>query len=57
MVSLMKECSAIIQNKLPSKLVDPGSFSVPCVVRYVSISKSLCDLRAIVSLMPYSTCK
>ncbi|GJX66268.1 hypothetical protein Tco_0300611 [Tanacetum coccineum] len=27
---LNKECSAIIQNKLPPKLGDPGSFLIPC---------------------------
>jgi len=29
MVSLTEECSAILQNKLPPKLEDPRSFSVP----------------------------
>jgi len=28
-VSLTKECSAAIQNKLPAKLKDTGSFSIP----------------------------
>jgi len=31
-VNLMEECSAIIQNKLPPKLNDPRSFSIPCVI-------------------------
>ncbi|XP_037497832.1 uncharacterized protein LOC105631608 [Jatropha curcas] len=31
MVKLTEECSAIIQNKLPPKLKDPGSFSIPCM--------------------------
>ena len=29
-VALTEECSAIIQRKLPPKLKDPGSFTVPC---------------------------
>jgi len=57
MVSLTEEYSAIIQNKLLPKLLDPGSFSIPCSVRGLTISKALCDLRASVSLIPYSICK
>ena len=53
-VSLTEECSALIQNKLPLKLSDPGSFSIPCSVGDVTISKALCDLGASVSLMPLS---
>jgi len=56
-VSLTEECSTIIQNKLPPKLSDPGSFSIPCSVGDVAISRALCDLGASVSLMPYSICK
>jgi len=56
-VVLTEECSAIIQNKLSLKLSDLGSFSIPCSVRDVTISKALCHLRASVSLMPYSMCK
>jgi len=56
-VSLTEECSAIIQNKLPPKLSDPGSFSIPCSVGGLTISRALCDLGASVSLMPYSICK
>ena len=56
-VSLPAECSAIIQNKLPPKLSDPGNFSTPCSVGGLTISRALCDLGASVSLMPYSICK
>ncbi|XP_017974470.1 PREDICTED: uncharacterized protein LOC108661551 [Theobroma cacao] len=30
-VALIEECNAIIQNELPPKLKDLGSFSIPCV--------------------------
>lgn len=36
MVALNEECSAIIQNKLPLKLKDPGSFSILCVIKNMS---------------------
>lgn len=53
-VALTAECSAIIQNNMPPKLKDPSSFSIPCVIGKFVIDKALCDLRAIVSLMPLS---
>ena len=31
-VTLSEECSAILQNKLPQKVKDPGSFTIPCIV-------------------------
>ncbi|XP_071917054.1 uncharacterized protein [Coffea arabica] len=51
-IALTEECSAIIQNKLPPKLKDPGSFTVPCTIGNVEFSKALCDLGASVSLIP-----
>ena len=56
-VALTKEYSAIAQNKLPPKLLDPGSFSIPYSVRDVTICRALYDLGASISLIPYSTCK
>ncbi|XP_020263244.1 uncharacterized protein LOC109839226 [Asparagus officinalis] len=50
-VALTEECSAIIQNKLPPKLKDPGSFSIPCVIGNVSINRALCDLGASVDFV------
>ncbi|XP_020249345.1 uncharacterized protein LOC109826740 [Asparagus officinalis] len=45
-VALTEEYSAIIQNKLPPKLKDPGSFSIPCVIgnlKSTTISLQLVD--------------
>jgi len=56
-VSLTEGCNAIIQNKLPPKLSDPGSFFIPYSDGGLTISRALCDLGASVSLMPYSICK
>ncbi|XP_056697456.1 uncharacterized protein [Spinacia oleracea] len=53
-ISLPESCSAIIQNKLPTKLKDPGSFSIPCAIGELVIDKALCDLGASVSVMPFS---
>lgn len=53
-VALTEECSALLQNKLPPKLKDPGSFSKICLIGNASFDKALCDLGASVSLMPHS---
>ncbi|CAL1394913.1 unnamed protein product [Linum trigynum] len=56
-VTLTSECSAVIQNKLPEKRDDPGSFTIPCAIRGREFGKSLCDLGAGINLMPYSVYK
>ncbi|KAL5781937.1 hypothetical protein ACOSP7_006966 [Xanthoceras sorbifolium] len=53
-VALTEECSAIIQNKLPQKLKDPGSFTIPCTIGSSEFVKALCDLGASINLMPFS---
>ena len=32
-IMLNEECSAILLNKLPPKLKDPASFTIPCAIR------------------------
>lgn len=56
-IALTEECSAVIQNKLPPKLRDPGSFSIHCTIGDVELSRALCDLGASVSLIPLSVCR
>ena len=55
--ALTEECSAVIQNKLPAKLKDPSSFSIPCLIGIVPINCALCDLNSRLSLMPLSLCE
>ncbi|KAI5338624.1 hypothetical protein L3X38_017895 [Prunus dulcis] len=52
-VALSEEVSAVLQRKLPPKLKDPGSFSIPCIVGDFKIPKALLDLGASINLMPY----
>ncbi|KAK5825723.1 hypothetical protein PVK06_020584 [Gossypium arboreum] len=56
-VELNEECSAILQNKLPTKLKDPGSFTIPCLIGNLNIEKALADLGASINLMPYKMFK
>ncbi|VVA31533.1 PREDICTED: LOW QUALITY PROTEIN, partial [Prunus dulcis] len=52
-VALSEEVSAVLQRKLPPKLKDPGSFSIPCIVGDFKFQKALLDLGASINLMPY----
>ncbi|XP_027348058.1 uncharacterized protein LOC113859499 [Abrus precatorius] len=56
-IPLTEECSAILQRKLPQKLKDPGSFSIPCSIGNCTIGKALCDLGASINLMPLAIMK
>ncbi|PKA46918.1 hypothetical protein AXF42_Ash021506 [Apostasia shenzhenica] len=57
MVCLTEESSAVLQNKLPPKLKDQGSFFIPCVIGNSNFNKVLCNLSASINLMPYSVFK
>lgn len=56
-MALLEECSAILQNELRSKLKDPRSLSMPCMIGNKSFNKALYDLGASISLMSLSLCK
>ncbi|GKA46224.1 reverse transcriptase domain-containing protein [Tanacetum coccineum] len=51
---LSDESSAMIQNKVPPKLGDPGSFLIPCNFNKAFSCNALVDLGARINLMPYS---
>ncbi|KAL5563618.1 hypothetical protein UlMin_033365 [Ulmus minor] len=53
-IALTRECSAVLQNKLPPKLKDPGSFTIPYSIGNQYFGKALCDLGASINLMPMS---
>ncbi|XP_062093623.1 uncharacterized protein LOC133799641 [Humulus lupulus] len=53
-VALTKECSAILQKKLPPKLKYLGSFNIPCFIGGLVVTKALCNLGVSVNLMPLS---
>ena len=56
-VALSKECSAILQQKLPPKLKDPCSFTIPCAIGNAVFERALCDLGASINLMSWSILK
>ena len=51
---LIEESSAILQKKLPPKLKDPGSFTIPFTIGKSYFDRALCDLGASINLMPLS---
>ncbi|GJY80853.1 reverse transcriptase domain-containing protein [Tanacetum coccineum] len=51
---LTKECSAILQNKLPPKLGYPRGFLIPCKLANLVEYLALADLGASINLMSYS---
>ena len=53
----MKKYNAIIQKKLPKKVKDPSSFTIPCIIGEHTFSKALCDLGANINLMLLSVLK
>ena len=53
-VNLTATCSAIIQQKFPAKMKDPGSFTIPCSIGKYEFKKALCDSGASINMMPLS---
>ena len=51
-VNLTATCSIVMQRSLPTKMKDPGSFTIPCSIGKYEFKKALCDLGANINLMP-----
>ena len=52
-VALTQECNHMLQNKIPQKLKDPGSFTIQCYIGTKYNGRALCDLGATINLMRY----
>lgn len=50
-IKLNEKCSAILQNKLPSKLKDPGSLKIPSSIGNDSTVNYLCDSGTSINLI------
>ncbi|XP_031127578.1 uncharacterized protein LOC116029670 [Ipomoea triloba] len=59
MIAMTQEYRALTREdgKFPTKLRDPGRFTIACVIGGSTINRSLCDLGASVNIMPLSLCK
>ncbi|KAG8491021.1 hypothetical protein CXB51_014153 [Gossypium anomalum] len=56
-VELNAVCSAILQNKLPNKLKDLRSFTIPCLIGSLDVNNALADLGVSINVMPYKMFK
>ncbi|GKD98650.1 ribonuclease H-like domain-containing protein [Tanacetum coccineum] len=56
-IRMNPRCSALLQNHLPHKEQDPGSFILPCSIRKLDFNNALADLGASFSIMPLSMYK
>ena len=52
-MALTEEVSAVLLRKLPPKLKDPSSFTIPCRIGDHDCERSLLNLGVGVNLMPY----
>jgi hypothetical protein len=52
-ITLSEEVSAVLLGKVPPKLKDPGSFTVPCTIGNKGFEGAMLDLGASINLMPY----
>nr|GEV91453.1 hypothetical protein [Tanacetum cinerariifolium] len=55
--TMNEHCSAVILNKLPRKLDDPGKFLIPCEFSRMDECLALADLGSSINLMPFSVWK
>ncbi|KAK4706621.1 hypothetical protein R3W88_033812 [Solanum pinnatisectum] len=53
-IALTEECSSRIQNRLPKKLKDLGSFTMQITIGQTVHARGLCDLGPSINLMPLS---
>ncbi|XP_019264568.1 PREDICTED: uncharacterized protein LOC109242174 [Nicotiana attenuata] len=53
-VKLNAHCHAILQNKIPKKCGDPGSFTISCSLGSENFDKALCDSGASINFVPLS---
>ncbi|XP_050229166.1 uncharacterized protein LOC126678307 [Mercurialis annua] len=53
-VPMTKNCISIILRNFPTKLRDPGSFTIPCTIGNMQSINCLCNLGASINLMPLS---
>ncbi|GJW61767.1 reverse transcriptase domain-containing protein [Tanacetum coccineum] len=56
-IAVNAECSAIILNKVPEKLKDPGKFLILCALQELDRTNALADSGASINLLPHSIYK
>ncbi|XP_070004471.1 uncharacterized protein [Nicotiana sylvestris] len=50
-VTLTQTCNAVVAKPMTQKMLNPGSFTIPCTIGSYAFAKALCDLGASINLM------
>lgn len=56
-MALTKECTAVVTNMILTKMNDLGSFTIPCSIGGMDVTKALCNLGANINWVPLSIFK
>ncbi|GKB49157.1 zinc knuckle CX2CX4HX4C containing protein [Tanacetum coccineum] len=56
-IRMSPRCSSLLQNQLPPKEQDPGSFILPCSIRRLDFNNAFVDLGASINVIPFSMYK
>ncbi|CAM8919943.1 unnamed protein product [Rhodiola kirilowii] len=51
---MSKNVSAVIQQKVPPKCGDPGTYTIPCTIGNIRIENCMLDLGASINVLPFS---
>ena len=53
-MNLSANCNVVIQRRMPQKMQDLGSFTIPCAIGNHEFGRALCDSWASINLIPSS---
>ncbi|XP_050944045.1 uncharacterized protein LOC127150383 [Cucumis melo] len=54
LVALTQATNDVFKNRMLEKMIDLGSFMVPCLIGIMDLGHAMCDLKASINLMPLS---
>ncbi|CAM8991856.1 unnamed protein product [Rhodiola kirilowii] len=53
---MSRNVSAVMQQKVPPKCGDPGTYTIPCTIGNIRIENCMLDLGASINVLPFSIC-
>lgn len=54
---MTEKCDTTLLQTMPTKLKDPGKFTISCTIGGVEIPHAVCDLGSSINLMPLNKAK
>ena len=52
-VKVGEQVSAVLQRRLPKKCIDPGMFTISCIIGKTTFSNAMLNLGASLNVLPY----